>query len=128
MAANPLLGGGRGYDVTAGGVERAPDAYGAALESTEVEDARLRKKFRGKLPPEVLAPINADTHWGVEERLRKRLLSLLKTNLNTVRRDPAAFFRDEAGDIAHMLRESESLRVQFLDTLLWDLCVFRRCF
>jgi hypothetical protein len=129
MSSNPFRGDSErgGYDITAAGVERAPDAYGVALDESKEEETRLRKKFRGLLPAEVLAPIKADTHWGSEQRLRKRVYGLLKTNLTTVRRDPAAFFKDEATDVASLLRENESNRTVFLDSLLWDLYVIHLC-
>jgi hypothetical protein len=127
MSANPFLGGSAagGYDITAEGVERAPDAYDFGADESKEEEMRVRKKFRGLSPQEVLAPINADTFYGSEHRLRKRLYNFLKTNLNAVRRDPASFFKDEASEIANLLRTDETNRTVFLDTLLWDLYVFR---
>lgn len=104
-----LVGVGATYDLTGGPI-------------ADEEHERLRKKFRGRQPKDILDEINADTHYGKEHGLRRRVLDLLNTNLQSLRRDPAGFFRDEAGDIARMLREPD-LYSTFMRSLLWDLYV-----
>ena len=127
MSADPFRAAGAAAAGVHGvsGVERRPDTYQVGEGEDKAEEARLRKKFRGRTPHEVLEPINKDTFYDKNDQLlRRKLHSLITMNMQNVKRDPAGLFRDEANDIARLLRD-EFVMNAFLKTLLWDLYVFR---
>jgi hypothetical protein len=87
----------------------------------EEDEKRLRKKFRGKLPADVIRPIDEDTRSeGPKHRVRNLVLSLTEPGFKA-RASAELAFREIANDVARMVDDNAVLQSWFLGELLWSL-------
>ena len=85
------------------------------------EEARLRKKFRGRLPHEVLGPINADTRmdrW--QDTVRMDVLRLTDPGFK-LRSGAEVEFREIALSVARAVQQNDVVASWFINVGLWDL-------